>query len=343
MKTINLNKTFITKQDILKQYTDLDVYRLYMDEDVSFKGNMSSPLRKDVKPSFGFFMGESNEICFNDFVHGTGDFVKFVMLKFNLSWFEALSKIALDLGIADDYIVKNTFKTNVKTNSFSTSREELIKEHNAKTLGKTSREWTLKDLSFWNQYGITKNTLDLYRVCPVSYLHVGINKTIIPADPLAYSYTELKDGKETFKIYQPENEFYKWLNNHDEAVWQGWEQLPKSGEQLIITKSLKDVMSIRDVVGIPAVSLQTESAIPKEHVLEQLKSRFDTVYILYDNDFDKPVNWGRQFGQKIAEHFSLWQIEIGEELHVKDFSDLVKVHGEKIAREYLLELLKVPF
>ena len=103
-------------------------------------------------------------------------------------------------------------------------------------------------------------------------------------------------------------------------------------------------MSILDVCNIPAVSLQTESAIPKKHVLEELKRRFETVFVLYDNDFNKEVNWGRQFGYKMAEEFDLEQIEIEDKLKAKDFSDLVKIHGEKIAKEYLLELLKVvPF
>jgi hypothetical protein len=31
---------------------------------------------------------------------------------------------------------------------------------------------------------------------------------------------------------------------------------------------------------------------------------------LYDNDYDKEVNWGREFGEKIADKFNLMQIEI---------------------------------
>jgi len=336
---INLNLKPITKELLLEKITDLEIYRMYMDEDVSTKGNISSPLREDKKNSFGFFKGKSGEICFNDFVLGSGECIKFVMLKFGLSWFEALSKIALDACLEDQFIIKNTFKTNVLTSNHTTTRKEIIKQLNAKALAKTSREWNLYDLAFWNQFGITKKTLEKYRVKPVSHIHSGTEKKIIPADKLAYSYTEIKDGKETFKIYQPNNENYKWLNIHDDSVWQGWTQLPTSGEKLIITKSLKDVMSIHDVTGIPAVSLQTESALPKEAIMNQLKSRFDIVYILYDNDFDKETNWGRQFSDTLTTKFGLYQMEIAEEFRSKDFSDLVKNHGEKFAKEYLTELM----
>ena len=343
--TINLNIKHVTKEGLLSFLTDLEIYRMYIKEEVDTRGNMCSPLRDDLKPSFGFFIGESSELCFNDFVLGSGDCIKFVMLKFGLSYFEALSKIALDANLENEFIIKNTFKTNVNTSNHLKTREDIVKDLNSKALGKTSRNWILSDLAFWNKYGITKKTLDLYRVSPVSYLHVGVQKRIITADKLAFSYTEYKDGKETFKIYQPENTDYKWLNTHNDSTWQGWEQLPETGDILIITKSLKDVMAITDVSGISAVSLQTESALPKEHVLEQLKRRFKCVYILYDNDFDKETNWGRQFGKKLEERFNLMQIEIPDEYQSKDFSDLVKNHGIETARKVLFTLIddSLPF
>jgi len=342
---INLNLKPITKELLLEKITDLEIYRMYMTEDVSTKGNISSPLREDKKNSFGFFKGESGEICFNDFVLGNGECIKFVMLKFGITWFEALSKIALDAGLQDEFIIKNTFKTNVNASSYLTTREEIIKQLNAKALTKTSRDWTMQDLAFWNQFGITHEILQKYRVRPVAYIHAGIEKKIIKADTLAYSYTEIKDGKETFKIYQPKNDNYKWLNTHDDSVWQGWEQMPATGKQLIITKSLKDVMSIVNVTGIPAVSLQTESALPKESIIDELKSRFKKVYLLYDNDFDKEVNWGRQFSDNLTSKFNLWQLEIPDEYKSKDFSDLVNNCGQKIAKECLIELINnaVPF
>jgi hypothetical protein len=98
-------------------------------------------------------------------------------------------------------------------------------------------------------------------------------------------------------------------------------------------------MSLHDVTGIPAVSLQTESAFPKEHVIDILKNRFSLIYLLYDNDFDKEINWGREFGSKLRDKFKFLQIEIPEEYKSKDFSDLVKNHGEKNAKECIEELI----
>jgi len=158
-----------------------------------------------------------------------------------------------------------------------TGREEFVKVINSNNIGKTRRAWDIRDYSFWNQFGIPMATLNKYNVEPISYLHVGSERKIIRVGFHTYCYNEFKDGEQTFKIYQPDNADYKWINNHNDSVWQGWAQLPKEGEKLIITKSLKDVMAIDAITGIPAVSLQSETTNPKEHIIQELYSRFPFV------------------------------------------------------------------
>jgi len=342
VKFINLNKKYITKTELMRFITDYEIYCMYCDFDaIHNKGIGKSPLReKDDKHSFGFFIGENNEICFNDFVLGKGDCIRFVEKMFGLSHFEALSKIAIDANLDGYFIVKNTFKTNVNTSNVSKTRKEIMQELNQSYLGKTSRPMQLFDYVFWNKFNINKSTLEQYRVQAIDYIHVGIDKKIIKTDKYAYCFIEFKDGKETYKIYQPFSTNYKWLSSHNESIWQGFQQLPPKGDILIITKSLKDVMSIKNTIGIPAVALQSESMTPKESVIEQLKNRFKKIFILYDNDFDKEQNWGRIFGKKLADKFNFIQIEIDEEYKSKDFSDLVMNYGTKIATEHLLELIE---
>lgn len=341
---IDLNKKMITKELLMRYISDYEIYSMYMTfpEGTIISRNMKSPLRDDENPSFGFFIGENNEICFKDFLIGAGDCIKFVMLKFGLNYFEALSKIAIDANLDKYFIIKNTFKTNVATNSFNSDREDFIKKINSIKIGKTSTKWSILHYSFWNQFGITKPTLDKYNVEPISHIHVGKDRKIIKTELHTYCFNEYKDGINSFKIYQPYNIDYKWLNNHDDSVWQGWEQLPEKGETLIITKSLKDVMAIYDVNGIPSVSLQSETIKPKQHIIDELHRRFANIYILYDNDYNKEVNWGREFSKKLAKEFGFIHIEIEEKLKSKDFSDLVKNHSEEFAKEYLNNLL-MPF
>jgi len=344
--TINLNqsKELISKRAILREYTDLDIFRKYLDvgQDAIPGTVMLSPLRKETRPSFGFFLGESGEICFKDHLLGGGDFVRFVQMKYGLTYFEALSKIAIDFEISDNYICKNFAKTKFNnTRTDYPTREELLSKVTSLRLGKNRRRWASHDKEFWTSFGITLEVLELYRVEPISYIH--INGKIFKADKHAYCFTEVKDGVETYKIYQPFSENFKWINGHNDSVWQGWEQLPNSEHDLIITKSLKDVMALKGVLDVSAVSLQSENIIPKKHVFDQLAKRFKVIYALYDNDFDKDVNWGKQFGDKISSELGLIPLYIPDEYKSKDFSDLVKNVGEIKAKEILTEKMMLPF
>lgn len=339
---LNSDKQVISKNAILKQYTEVDVFRLYIDEDLSIGKRILSPLRNEKNPSFVLFKGNTGEICFNDFLLGKGDFVKFVQMKFGLTYFEALSRVAVDLGIQGNYICKYMEKTNtsiIKSNQ--PTKEELLSKVVALKLGKNRREWQLHDIQFWSQFGISVKTLEYFNVEPISYIHV--NGNIFKADKYAYCFIEEKDNKETYKFYQPFNTDFKWINNHDDSVWQGWDKLPKNGDTLIITKSLKDVMSLYEVTGIPAVSLQSENISPKRHVFEQLNQRFDMCYLLYDNDFDKEQNWGMIFGTKLAQELGLIDIWIPDRFKSKDFSDLVKNGGVDNAKKILEQHMLMRF
>ena len=343
--TINLNKELVSKEGLLRYIKDVDVYRFYTNKEVELNNSMKSPLRKDNNPSFGYFVyRDSNEIFFKDFVLGSGDFVVFVQKLLGLNYFEALSKIATDFDLSFYFHIKD-FKRNSKiydSTNYST-KDDLLSKVNTSRLNRRFRDWKLHDLKFWLDYGIDVDILEKYNVNPIDYIF--INDKIIGADKYAYSFTENKDGKQTYKIYQPYNKNYKWLNNHDDSVWQGWEQLPSTNEILIITKSLKDVMSIVNNTDYPAVALQSESCYPKEHIINELHSRFDLIYILYDNDFDKEVNWGQEFSEKLADKFRLFNICINDKYNSKDFSDLIKNIGKEHSKKVLIDMVEnyLPF
>ena len=130
----------------------------------------------------------------------------------------------------------------------------------------------------------------------------------------------------------------KWLSKHDSSVWDLWDRLPQQGDKLIITSSRKDALCIWENTGIPTVSLQGEGYIPKEHVIQQLKDRFKTIYVLYDNDFNSDINNGRIFGRTLADKFGLTQIEIPEEFQSKDTSDLCLNWGRQTVKQVINQL-----
>jgi hypothetical protein len=340
--TINLNKTkeFVTKELLFKYITDYDVFAKYItDQQIVCGRNIYSPLRKrEENPSFGFFLGEGNELCFHDFtLKLRGDCVKFVMVLFNLTHFEALSKIATDFDMENDFIVKK-FDKGISKSTVNTCKDKALENVVYKyPLGKRRRNWNNNDLKYWAQFGISLSTLKRYNVEPIS--HVFVNGTPITTDDYSYCFIEHKDGIETYKIYQPFNKDYKWLSSHDDSVWQGWSQLPTYGETLVITKSLKDVMSLYEVLDVFAVSLQAEGVSPKPDIMRNLIRSFKNVIILYDNDYDKETNWGQLWARKLADEYFLHNVCIHRGYESKDFSDLVKNVGVAEAQKIGLHLL----
>lgn len=337
---LNKEKQLISKYEILKHYNELEIFQYYIEDEINLNKLILSPLREEKKPSFGFFVGEGNEICFKDFLLGAGDFIQFLRLRDGLTYFEALSKIANDFNLQEDYICKAFIKESI-TPKVRIVKDDMLAKYTGYYLGKRSREWKAHDVLFWRQFGIGKETLDFFNVQPVDFIFIG--DKCFPADKHAYCFIEVKDGIETYKIYQPYSENYKWINNHNNSVWQGWQQLPKTGELLIITKSLKDVMSLYEITGIPAIAMQSENVLPKRHVFQQLKDRFKDIELLYDNDWDKEQNWGKIFGDKFAKEFGLIDCYIPDKYESKDFSDLVFNYGKERAKSILLKETLMPF
>ena len=119
-----------------------------------------------------------------------------------------------------------------------------------------------------------------------------------------------------------------------------WSKLPDKGEYLIITSSRKDALCIWENTGIPAISLQAESYLPKEHIVQQLKDRFKFIFVLYDNDFNNPNNPGEKAANKFVESFDLRKLTLPIELGEKDTSDLCKKYGRYKVKTTILKLIK---
>jgi hypothetical protein len=338
---MNLNIKDLTKKALMLEVQDVDIYRHYIGQDIGKDSRILSPLRKEKRPSFGFFIGNSGEIMYNDFALGKGDCIDFVQTLFSLNFYDAMSRIVIDFKLTNKFHHRALGEGLKKKVEISNRLDTIKRLKEGREISITRRKAEMYDINFWYKFGITKRTLSMYNVHPIEYFFINGNP--IKADKYSYAFIETKDGVETYKIYQPFSKDYKWLNNHDESVWQGWEQLPKKGEVLVITKSLKDVMSIVDILNIPSVALQSESVKPKDKIIQELHSRFERVYILYDNDFDKETNWGEEYSKKLSLEHSLIFSQIPTKFASKDFSDLVLNIGEENAKKLWEQSLQVPF
>lgn len=326
-KTLDLDKILssVREFDILSHYIGIS----------NIPCIIKSPLRIDNNPSFGLYSKNGDNIYYHDFAtKERGGTFQLMMKLWGLSYSESLNKIANELP---------TFKINEKKISLSNIKTQQPKTHKKEVKLKVKvRPIKNHDIEYWAQYGITEYWLKFGDIYPISHLIFTKNGNTynIPAEKHAYAYIERKDSTISIKAYQPFSKKFKWANTHDSSVWDLWTKLPETGDKLIITSSRKDALCIWSNTGIPSISLQAESYLPKKHVVDQLKARFDKVYVLYDNDFHSEKNNGRLLGEAMAKEFDLIQIEIPSEYKSKDSSDLYKNYGKHEFENVIHKLLE---
>jgi len=309
----------ITLDWILSKVTEYDIYAAYIG---NFKVGMiyNSPFRKDKNPSFGcFYSRTTKQLMFKD--HGTGEcgnVIKFVSLLTGITnYSDILSNIVDKLKITND-------TTLVSSKQYISSTETVI--------GVVRQDFTQTDINYWSQFNISINTLKKFGVSSIKYyLCNGIVKGIYKDTNPMYAYKVYNN----FKIYRPlADKYTKWRNNLTENDIQGFKQLPKTGDILVITKSMKDVMCLYEM-GIPAISPSSESTFIPDKALNQLKKRFKTILICFDRD-----QAGCKYLRKISLKTGLKPFLVHKKWKAKDISDAIKANSFEAIKQWIYEELE---
>lgn len=307
----------LTLDYILSKVSEYDIYAHYLGK---FKPGLiyNSPFRKDSNPSFGVFLSKrTGKLLFKD--HGSGvcgDIIKFVReLTGITNYNDVLQEIVNRLKITNKTVLKNTKPIE--------SKETII--------GIVRQPFTEKDKQYWATFNISIPTLEKFNVNSIKYyLCNGIVKGIYKEENPMYAYKVYNN----FKIYKPlGDKFTKWRNNLTEYDIQGYAQLPKKGNLLIITKSLKDVMVLHEM-GYFAVSPSSESTFIPETVLNDLKKRFKHILLCFDRDVPGVTNM-----RKVSLKTGLNGFLVHKSLKSKDISDAVKNNGFDVVKNWLNKVL----
>ena len=322
----------LTVENILSLTSEEKIYRYYLGSKFKFDRPFSSPFRRDKNPSF-IVSGLTK--YYRDFATGeSGNCFKFVQKLYSIGFHECLVQIVYDLGFNHRfYIPKKTYK---ETRLAEVKNLRDVEKISSATIQIKTKPFTEEDLKYWNSYGISLKYLKLGNIYALDYFF--LNGKYYKAVKYSYVFIEKKDNKASYKIYQPYSHI-KWINNNNYSVWELWTLLPKYYDKVIITSSRKDALSIIENNRIPSVALQSETTMPKEKVIEELLRRFEKVYVLFDNDYTKEVNFGQQAALKLVDKFGLENIVIPEYYKSKDYSDLVLHHGRTVASNVLKDLV----
>lgn len=309
----------ITLDWILSKVTEYDIYAKYIGQ---FKVGMiyNSPFRKDKNPSFGIYYSKrTKQLLFKD--HGTGEcgnVIKFVSLFTGKTEYNDILSDIVD-------------KLNITNNTKLVSSKQYIPPTET-VIGVVRQEFTDVDINYWKQFNISINTLKKFNVNSIKYyLYNGIVKGTYKRENPMYAYKVYNN----FKIYRPlADKYAKWRNNLTDYDIQGYEQLPQKGDILFITKSMKDVMCLHEM-GYPAVSPSSESTFLPKDVLEQLKTRFKRIIILFDRDVA-----GVKRSRKLSRETGLEAMFINKKFKAKDVSDAVKANSFEEIKNWLDETIK---
>lgn len=309
----------ITIDWILSKVTEYDIYAKYIGQ---FKVGMiyNSPFRKDKNPSFGIYYSKrTKQLLFKD--HGTGEcgnVIKFVSLFTGKTEYNDILSDIVD-------------KLNITNNTKLVNSKQYIPPTET-VIGVVRQEFTDVDINYWKQFNISIDTLKKFNVNSIKYyLCNGIVKGTYKRENPIYAYKVYNN----FKIYRPlADKYTKWRNNLTDYDIQGYEQLPQKGDILFITKSMKDVMCLHEM-GYPAVSPSSESTFLPKDVLEQLKTHFKRIIILFDRDTS-----GVKRSRKLSRETGLEAIFINKKFKAKDVSDAVKANSFEEIKNWLNETIK---
>lgn len=323
----------ITKEFILSNISAEQIFCYYLGINNISKKLICSRVRSDRNPTCGFYRNDKGDLYLHDFA--TGEFFNcfsLVMTLYDVDFYQSL-KI-----IANDFHLKNI--PNLTKNSGTIIKD--IKTFN--DTGKSKIQIEMKDFSkeeldWWYQYGITEKTLKKFRVFSCNSVFLNDNLFSITKYPqMAYGYYGGKfDGKELWRIYYPKNKEkgIRFLTNWPAKKIQGFENLPKSDNLLVITKSMKDVMCLYEL-GINAIAPNSENLFIPNNVLEQLKKRFKYIIVLYDTDI-AGLNNMKKFKKDYPELLYTW---IPRKYLAKDISDLYKLKGKQFTLNLVIQFLK---
>lgn len=304
----------LTKELLLQKHSQEEYFNKYLGVPVK-KGLFCSPLRKDKKPTCSFYLNNKGDLIYRDFANNfQGNFLTCVMEIFKCDYVKAMKIVANDFNIVTNPRLECHPPTKHYTNDeFSTTEKATIQVE--------IKNYTEEELDWWDKQGVSKIQLTKFKVFSLQSVFLNGSLFCVNNSQLIFGYYGGKttSGSELWRIYFPKRKTFKWLSNWDSTTMiQGSKQLPKCGDLLVITKSLKDVMAM-DNFGITAIAPCSENVFITLYQYIKLKARFKDIILLYDNDLP-----GISAMNRIRKKFEIDVYFIPRKLHSKDFSDLVK-------------------
>lgn len=311
-------KNHITKEFILSKISEEDIFKKYTELEIIGK-KFKSPFNNERTPSCIVY----SNMFFNCFSSGNkGSCFDLVMLKYGCTFYESL------IMISNDFNLFNNKYNAIEYNPLIFGIKPKIHINKQTDIKIKSKEFTITGLEYWKQYLITLKTLNKYQIKQLECYWINNNLYLLHNNELGFAYDFYNYKYQLLFPNKPKE--YKWNSNTGISDLQGYNQLPKSGDQLIITSSLKDVACLNENYNLISVAPKSESTIIPELIIEHLKLRFKTIIIYLNND-EPGIKASKQYEEKYNLKWIVNPIKLS-----KDPSDCMKNKQKKELTQFLL-------
>jgi len=284
-------------------------------QDLKFKSIFNPGERT---PSMCIYMDTYNVYRYKDFSTGKGGSAVDLVKEMTHLTFHKTCQLIIETY--NDFVLHNNGGYDI---------ERFQRASKYKVTSYIVRSWTTQDQYFWTQFNIGSKLLEAHNVRPLeSYCMTKDNNELCIKGLYLYGY--FKEDGTLYKIYQPKTLDKKFIKVTDYI--QGMHQC--TGEKhLLITSSLKDIMSIKSLkLSLDVIAPDSENTMLKKDVMEELRDKYEKIVVMFD--FDQA---GIEAMQKYKEKYPF--IEITVLPMSKDVSDSIKDSGAKEVRTRLVPIL----
>jgi hypothetical protein len=283
-----------------------------------------SKFRKDAKASCGFYVSPKGRLIYNDIGQGEKlDCFDFVQKMYGLTFQQALERVAMDFGLIDGKPHESAKKVMRDLKDF----DKTVKKETR--INFKAAKWTIENLAYWKQFGITEEELKENNIYPIEKLFINGAHIRNLDNEISYALTLIHEEEMLTKLYIPESKNdFKWVTNIPTAIPFGMDTLNLRSDFVFVAKSQKCRIVLKKFLpNVIAIQSEQPVAISKS-VNSRLQFDYNRVYLGADND-----DTGKKFMAKMEpKGYIPMPLPDGGP---KDYSDLAYFSGLAAVKRFL--------
>lgn len=313
------NVIISNKKELNSHVTDEEIMLFYYGE-FEIDEQYMSPFRHETSPSFSIFYNTYGWLRWKDWglFEKAQDAVAYVCKIKNLNFYSALNVIYDEIVNGD-----------VKRTSTKSIYKITKNKGNRYTKGvKIRRSWRQHEIEYWSMLDVTIETLtnkfNIYPCDGIWFNKILWHKSQVNDPLFIYLFNK---STESWKAYRPKcsdskNKFK--VNNITNHI-QGYSDLPKTGNVLVITSSQKDRIPFYVHAGLHSIAPHNEGIIIDKFIINDLKSRFKNIYVCMNND-----TTGLKSNSEHVKRYDIKSWHVPIKYKAKDPTELYAKYGKDV-------------